>query len=120
MSTSTFESLRVWHDARRLTTLIYRATAGKAFINDRALRDQLRRAVISIMANIAEGYERDGSKEFIHFLRIAKGSAGEVRCQLYAAQDLGYLEPEMAHALRQQAAIISRQIAALAKYRAEF
>ena len=117
MSTPPFESLRVWHDARRLTFEIYKVTKGKTFVGDRSLRDQMRRAAISVMSNIAEGYERDGSKEFVHFLRIAKGSAGEIRCQLYAAEDLGYLTEAIANPLRQQAAVLSRQIASLIRYR---
>jgi four helix bundle protein len=114
---STFESLRVWHDARSLTLDIYQATKQKTFIGDRSLRDQIRRAAISVMSNIAEGCERGGAKEILQFLRIAKGSAGEVRCQLYAAQDLGYLTVESAAALRQKALIVSRQIAALIRHR---
>jgi four helix bundle protein len=114
---STFESLRVWHDARSLTLDIYQATKQKTFIGDRSLRDQIRRAAISVMSNIAEGCERGGAKEFLQFLRIAKGSAGEVRCQLYAAQDLGYLTVESAAALRQKALIVSGQIAALIRHR---
>jgi four helix bundle protein len=111
----TFESLRVWHDARRLTVEIYRGTQREMFGADRVLKDQIRRASISVMSNIAEGYERDGLKEFLHFLRIAKASAGEVRSQLYTAEDLGCLPPEDARMLRQQAAIISREIAALGR-----
>jgi four helix bundle protein len=117
MSSSPFESLRVWHDARRLVVEIYRITRAKNFVGDRALRDQIRRAAISVMSNIAEGYERDGSKEFLHFLRIAKGSAGEIRSQLYACEDLGYLSASLASALRQQAAVVSREIAALIQHR---
>lgn len=113
--TAIFESLRVWHEARHLTGDIYRATQGKVFVGDRALKDQIRRATISIMSNIAEGYERAGPREFLHFLSIAKGSAGEVRCQLYAAEDLGYFTAELAGDLRRKAAILSRQITALAK-----
>ena len=112
---ATFESLRVWHEARHLAVDVYRATQGKVFVGDRAMKDQIRRATISIMSNIAEGYERVGPREFLHFLSIAKGSAGEVRCQLYAAEDLGYLTADVACVLRRKAAILSRQIAALAK-----
>jgi four helix bundle protein len=65
------------------------------------------------MSNIAEGKERGSHKEFARFLRIAKGSAGEARAQLYAAEDLGYLAPQAANELRQHATIVSRQIAAL-------
>lgn len=112
---STFESLRVWHDARRLSVAIYAAARAGQFARDFGLRDQICRAAISIMSNIAEGFERGSGREFLQFLKVAKGSAGEVRSQLYAAEDLGYLEPEAAQALRKQAASIARQIAWLAQ-----
>jgi four helix bundle protein len=114
---SAFESLRVWHDARSLNLEIYQVTKQSTFVDDRSLRDQLRRASISVMSNIAEGCERDGAKEFLRFLRIAKGSAGEVRCQLYAAEDLGYITLESSVLLRQRAITVSRQIAALIRHR---
>jgi four helix bundle protein len=113
----TFESLRIWQDARRLTYDIYEATKSAGLIGDRSFKDQLRRAGLSVMSNIAEGYERDGHKEFLHFLRIAKGSAGEVRSQLFAAEDLGYLSAEVSNRLRLQAVILSREIAALIRHR---
>lgn len=115
MSSNTFESLRVWHDARRLVARIYQATREKTFAADFGLRDQIRRAAVSVMSNIAEGYERGGRKEFLYFLSIAKGSAGEVRAQLYVAQDVGHLDRDVADELRTEAAVVSRQIAALAK-----
>jgi four helix bundle protein len=114
MTSSTFESLRVWHDARRLTTRIYSIARKGRFGQDFALRDQICRAAISVMSNIAEGYERGGAKEFVQFLRIAKGSAAEIRAQLYIAQDIGYLDEQIAHELRKHAISISRQISALA------
>lgn len=113
MRAPTFEHLRVWHDARRLTSRIYTVTRSGNFASDWSLRDQIRRASVSIMSNIAEGYERGGRKEFLHFLRIAKGSAGEVRSQLYAAQDVGYLNAETAAKLRYEAALLARQLAAM-------
>ena len=115
MPPPTFEHLRVWHDARRLTSRIYTVTRSGNFANDWSLRDQIRRASISVMSNIAEGYERGGRKEFLHFLRIAKGSVGEVRSQLYAAQDVGYLEPGIANELRKEASALSRRLGALAE-----
>ena len=113
MQSPVFESLRVWHDARRLTNEVYLATRLHPFRADASLRNQLRRSVISVMSNIAEGKERGSHKEFARFLRISKGSAGEVRAQLYAAEDLGYLTSLAANELRQHATIVSRQIAAL-------
>lgn len=108
-----FESIRVWHDARRFAMKIYAVSGAREFSGDSGLRNQLRRAAISTMSNIAEGHERSTPKEFAHFLRIAKGSIGEVRAQLYIAEDIGYLNPESAKALREQAAAISRQLAGL-------
>lgn len=115
MPSTTFESLRVWHDARRLTSRIYTVAGGGAFARDWSLRDQIRRAAVSVMSNVAEGYERGGRKEFLRFLRMAKGSAGEVRSQLYAAQDVGYLEAPLANELREEAAALSRRLGALAE-----
>lgn len=87
-----FEDLEVWKSARELTSRIYAITADGAFSKDFGLRDQIRRAAVSIMSNIAEGYERGGNQELIQFLSIAKGSCGEVRCQLYVALDQGYVD----------------------------
>lgn len=86
-----FEDIEVWKSARELTNKIYKITADGGFAKDYGLRDQIRRAAVSIMSNIAEGYERGGNQEFIQFLSIAKGSCGEVRCQLYVAGDQGYI-----------------------------
>jgi four helix bundle protein len=114
MSSYTFESLRVWHDARRLAASIYQVTREKTFATNFGLRNQIRRAAVSVMSNIAEGYERGGRKELLRFLSIAKGSAGEVRAQLYLAEDVGHLDRDVADQLRKEAAVVSRQIAALA------
>lgn len=79
MTSQSFESLRVWHLARQLTVRIYSAARKERFARDFGLRDQICRASISVMSNIAEGYEREHQKEFAHFLRIARGSAAEIR-----------------------------------------
>jgi len=86
-----FEDLEVWKSSRELTGMIYRVTSDGAFSKDFGLRDQIRRAAVSVMSNIAEGYERGGNQELIQFLSIAKGSCGEVRCQLYVAMDQQYV-----------------------------
>ena len=89
-----FEDIEAWKAARRLTQKVYAVSKCGDFRKDFALRDQIRRASISITSNIAEGFERDGTKEFASFLSIAKGSAGEVRSQLYVALDEGYINPD--------------------------
>ena len=86
-----FEDLVVWQKARELAKGIYLVSARGAFSRDFGLRDQLRRAAVSMMANVAEGFERGGRGEFHQFLSMAKGSCGEARSSLYAAQDASYL-----------------------------
>jgi four helix bundle protein len=89
-----FEEIDAWKKARELNRAVYRITRGELFSRDFGLRDQIRKASISVMSNIAEGYERDGNAEFRQFLYIAKGSAGEVRAQLYAALDAEYIDQQ--------------------------
>jgi len=93
MQIKNFEDLEIWKDARLLTREIYNLSmAPRFFSKDFALRDQMRRAAVSIMSNIAEGFERGGNQEFVQFLYIAKGSCGEVRSQLYVALDQEYVD----------------------------
>lgn len=87
MSIKYFEDLEIWKTARKLTNKIYKITSNGVFLKDYGLRDQMRRAAVSIMSNIAEGYERGGNQELIQFISISKGSCGEVRAQLYVAMD---------------------------------
>ena len=95
MSTArTFEDLKVWQEARQLTRMIYTLTNKSVFNQDYGLKDQIRRAAVSVSSNIAEGFERGGKEELIHFLYIAKGSCGEVRTQLYLSYDLGYISEQ--------------------------
>jgi four helix bundle protein len=91
MEVKNFEDLEIWKDARLLTKAIYQMTKDTRFSKDFALRDQIRRASMSVMSNIAEGFERGGNQEFIQFLYIAKASCGEVRSQLYVAMDQSYV-----------------------------
>ena len=95
MPIKNFEELEIWKDARALTITIYLLTREPKFAKDFALRDQIRRAMVSIMSNIAEGFERGGNQEFIQFLYVAKGSCGEVRSQLYVAMDQGYVDQKV-------------------------
>ena len=90
MAVKNFEDLNVWKQARQLTQEVYRLTKTETFFKDFGLRDQIRRAAISVMSNIAEGFERGGNQEFVQFLYVAKASCGEVRSQLYVALDQGY------------------------------
>ena len=91
MSVKYFEDLEIWILSRKLTNKIYSVSNDSRFAKDYGLRDQIRRAAVSIMSNIAEGYERGGNQEFIQFLSIAKASCGEVRSQLYLAMDQCYI-----------------------------
>jgi four helix bundle protein len=88
---SCFEEIQAWQKAREMNRAVYSATRSKGFASDIDLRRQIRRASVSAMSNIAEGFERDGSKEFLNFLSIAKGSVGEVESQLYVALDEDYI-----------------------------
>jgi len=86
-----FEEIESWQLARRFSSEIYQASMCEQFRRDFMLRDQTRRAAVSIMANIAEGFGRKGKNDFVHFLTIAQSSALEVQSHLYIALDLGYL-----------------------------
>ena len=108
-----FEDLVAWQRARELHRRLQDALASPAFARAFSLKDQISRAAVSTMGNIAEGYERTGSKEFAHGLSIAKGSNGEVRSHLYAAFDAGLVAPETFEALRDLADETSRVIAGL-------
>lgn len=87
-----FEDIEAWKQAREITKLIYKASLSGNFSKDFALCNQIRCAGVSILSNIAEGFERGGDKEFLQFLAIAKGSCGEVRAQLYVAFDQNYID----------------------------
>jgi len=106
----TFEELPVWQKARELTQGIYSATKQKPFCFDKGLVDQITRAAVSVMSNIAEGLERGTTNELIYFLFIAKGSVGEVRAQLYVAEDQDYVNSTSANILRHDAKAISVQL----------
>jgi four helix bundle protein len=111
-----FEDLISWQKARELNRLVYKISANGTFAKDFGLRDQIRRASISTMSNIAEGFERGGDKEFAQFLSNAKGSCGEVRCQLYAALDEKYLSETEFKLLSEQSLEVSRLISGFMTY----
>lgn len=111
-----FEDLTSWQKARELNRLVYQISRSAAFAKDFGLRDQIRRASVSILSNIAEGFERGGDKEFIQFLSNAKGSCGEVRAQLYAALDESYITQPEFDALSGLCVDVSRLIAGMMAY----
>lgn len=111
-----FTEIETWQRSKSLAKNIYKITSKGPFARDWSLRDQIRRAVVSIPSNIAEGFERGGTKEFIQFLSIAKGSAGEVLTQLHISKDLGYLSAEEFIELEGHVTEIGRKLGALIKY----
>ena len=111
-----FEEMEAWKCARRITQLIYQISSGGAFAKDFALVDQIRRAAISIMSNIAEGFERNGDREFVQFLTISKGSCGEVRAQLYVALDQKYVDASKFAEIEGKLVETSRMLSGLIKY----
>ena len=110
MTIKRFEELIAWQKARRLAADVYAITRTTKFAKDFSLTDQIRSAVVSIGSNIAEGFDRGNNKEFVTFLGIAKGSAAEVRSQLYTAFDVGYLATEEFERLRSMAEEVSRLV----------
>lgn len=108
-----FEDLIAWQKARVLARDVYKVTQRGAFAKDYGLSGQIQRAVVSIMPNIAEGYERSGPGEFHPFLYIAKASCAEVRSQLYLAVDIGYLSQPEFNQLMAQAEEVSKIIGGL-------
>src|SRR5438128_1109264 len=111
-----FEDIEAWQNAREITRLIYRVSSDGKFAKDFALVNQIRRSAVSILSNIAEGFERNGDKEFIQFLTIAKGSCGEVRAQLYVAFDQKYLEETEFLEIRSKLVDTSRMMSGLINY----
>ena len=111
-----FEDLEAWQKARHLALVLHEMSNSGVFAKDFVLRDQMRRAVISILSNIAEGFERDGNPELIQFLSIAKGSAGELRAQLQIAYDCGYVDSKQFSELHTAARDISGKLGALLAY----
>ena len=111
-----FEEIEAWKTARQLTTLIYKLSEQGVFVKDFGLKDQIRRASVSIMSNIAEGFESRTDTQFINFLGHAKGSAGEVRSQLYVALDLKYISQEQFADAYEFADKSSRQISRFIDY----
>ena len=111
-----FEDLEVWKEARVLVIQVYKATLNQTFKKDRSLVDQIRRASVSIMANIAEGFDRSSRADFIRYLEYSLGSASEVRNHLYVAIDLKYLTEEEFANLLDAAVRLSKRLSTFIKY----
>lgn len=111
-----FEELEVWQGARAVVQAIYQIAASGTFSRDYGLRDQIRRAVVSVPSNIAEGFSRHSNKEFIQYLFIAKGSAAEVQSQLYIALDQGYISQEQFDEIYKQLETVAKQISRFITY----
>ena len=113
MKVRRFEDLEVWQKAKDLSVQIYRVTQDGRFGGDYGLRNQIRRAAVSVMSNIAEGFDRYSRAEFRQFLSISRGSASEVRSQLHLALALGYLTQAEFDHLNELCWRVTRMIAAL-------
>jgi four helix bundle protein len=111
-----FEEIKAWQLAKDLVTTVYRSSENGRFAQDYSLRDQIRRAAVSVMSNIAEGFERGSDKDFQRFLYMAKGSAGEVRSHLFVAKELGYLAAEDFSVLRSKAEDVSKSLSGFITY----
>ncbi len=108
-----FEDLIAWQKARSLTYIVYQVTRQGAFVRDFGLSNQIQRSAVSIMSNLAEGFERSGLGEFHQFVSTAKSSCAEVRSQLYVALDVGYLSQVEFEQLLAQAEEVGRIIGGL-------
>jgi four helix bundle protein len=111
-----FEDLDAWQEARKLNKSVYAFSKQAGFANDFALRDQIRRAAISVISNIAEGFERGSDKEFVQYLSIAKGSCGEVRSQFFVALDQSYLTRVEFESAYRQCTAVSQLIHGMIEY----
>ena len=111
-----FEDIEAWQKARKLAREIYLITNQGDFAKDFGLRDQIRRAAVSVMSNIAEGFECGGDVEFRRFLAIAKGSTGEVKAQLYVALDVGLIDQTQFNKLYQLATETGNLIGGFIRY----
>ncbi len=105
-----FEDLFIWQKAVEFAKDIYFITEKPGLKNDFGLKNQMRNAAVSISSNIAEGFERRSRKEYLNFLNIAKGSAGEIRSQLFIAFEIGFIEKEELELLREKAKFLSGSI----------
>ena len=113
---NSFEELEVWKLARVLAGKIHGFASEGDFCKDYGFKDQIQRAAVSIVSNVAEGFERQSTNQFLHFLDIAVGSAGEVRAQLYLALDFGYIDRQQFLDATSDAKKIGRMLTKLMQY----
>lgn len=111
-----FEDIKAWQEARKIVVELYKITSNERFSKDFGLRDQVRRAGVSVMANIAEGFGRKTNKDFAHFLVQSHGSVAEVQSHLFVALDLKYLDQESFNRLYEMLDHNSRMIMALCRH----
>jgi four helix bundle protein len=116
MKIEQFEEIEAWKEARKLVNRVYGVCSVNEFKKDYNLVDQIRRAAISVMANISEGFARKGNKEFMQFLFISKSSAAELQSHLYVALDQAYIDKSQFDELYQAADKIQRQLSNFIKY----
>jgi len=116
MTIERFEDLEIWKDARELCKFIFEISEKEPFCKDFKLRDQIRGSSGSVMDNIAEGFERDGNKEFAQFLSMAKGSCGETRSQSYRAFDYKYIDQKILDDLISRTTQLSKRISSMRSY----
>ena len=115
-----FENIEVWRTSMDLCTEVYKITNSDTFSRDFGLKNQIRRASVSIPSNISEGYERDSKNQLLYFLSIAKGSCGEVRTQLRIAYNLNYLNDLDFQSLNLMCESTSKQLSGFIKYLRDF
>lgn len=111
-----FSELPIWKQAMEVIAKTYHLTKSNQLSRDFGLRDQMQRAAVSISSNIAEGFEKNNNKEFIRYLRIAKGSAGELRNQFEIAYNLKYLDSMEYKDIQEELLLLARQISGFIKY----
>jgi len=111
-----FEDIQAWQKARQVSSAVYKLCKRGELTKDFGLKDQIRRSAVSVQSNIAEGFGREGNKEFVHFLRIAKGSSSEFRSQLYNLLDADYIDESAFNALYNDALDAERLIGGFMNY----
>jgi len=111
-----FEDIKAWQEARELLKSIYEITSKGNFSRDWELKNQIRRSTVSVMSNIAEGFDRSSDKELIQFLRIATGSCSELKSQLYVALDQKYITNELFRDIYQKAIEVTKLVNGFIRY----